>query len=125
MQREKLANLTISFLKIPKDGIDFSLVKDGVHFIGHAIKLRDNLVECKGKIQGKLPYLCDRCGEDFILSLDENIEVLASDGLISSSDDMLENTIEFFDGFIDFNEIFISELEAFKSDYFYCQKCNT
>lgn len=115
--------MTISFLKIPSNGIDFSLKKKNLNFIGCAIKLRDNLVKCKGKIQGNLPHFCDRCGVELILPLDESIEVLASDGIMGSSDDKLENSIEFFDGFIDFDEIFISELEAIKSDYFYCVTC--
>ena len=35
----------------------------------------------------------------------------------------LSDTVEFFDGNIDLKEVFESELEAFKSDYFYCEKC--
>ena len=38
-------------------------------------------------------------------------------------DDELSNTIEFYNGQIDTDEILISELEAYKSDYFYCDKC--
>ncbi len=32
-------------------------------------------------------------------------------------------SMEFFDGNIDLKEVLESELEAFKSDYFYCEKC--
>ena len=44
-------------------------------------------------------------------------------GIYKDKDDELSNTIEFYNGQIDTDEILISELEAYKSDYFYCDKC--
>ena len=42
---------------------------------------------------------------------------------IKTEKNELSDTVEFFDGNIDLKEVFESELEAFKSDYFYCEKC--
>ncbi len=112
-----------SFLHISKNGFDVSLAKDDLTFFVKITKLSDTLAKCKGKISGQTPHICDRCGDEFLLSLDENIEVIASDGLYEEPQEELDNIIEFFDGFINFEEIFISELEAIKSDYFYCKKC--
>ena len=36
----------------------------------------------------------------------------------------LDNVIEFFDGKIDFDEVIQSEVESFKSGYFYCDECS-
>ncbi|PID48204.1 MAG: hypothetical protein CR967_01170 [Proteobacteria bacterium] len=107
-----------------KAGFDICLEKDGVNFFAKTQKISDKIAKIKGKIAGKTLHTCDRCGDEFILNLDENVEVLASDGLFEGLEkEKLDNIIEFFDGFIDFDEIFVSELEAIKSDYFYCKKC--
>ncbi len=110
-----------SFLHVKKDGFDVSLKKDNVGFFVKTTKLNDKTAKLQGKIAGRTPHICDRCGDEFGLDLDEEVEVLASDGLFESQD--LENVIEFFDGFINYEEVFLSELEAIKSDYFYCEKC--
>lgn len=115
--------MTIAFAKVPKSGIDFSLKSDNVLFCGKMTKQDDTLVKCTGKIQGFTPYLCDRCGDEFSLELDEIIEVLVSDGIINLPENRLENVVEFFDGQIQLEEIFLSEIESIKSDYFYCKKC--
>ncbi len=112
-----------SFLHVTKDGFDLSLKRDGVDFFVKTLKLNEKLAKCSGKISGETPHLCDRCGDEFLLCLNEDVEVMASDGLYEEPQEELDNIIEFFDGFIDFEEIFISELEAIKSDYYYCKKC--
>ncbi len=115
--------MKIGFVRLSKEGFKSFLEKDGLSFDVKTYKVNDKLGRCEGKISGKTSHICDRCGDEFELSLDEDIQVFLSDGLYSASENELENIIEFFDGFMDFEEVFISELEAIKSDYFYCKKC--
>jgi uncharacterized metal-binding protein YceD (DUF177 family) len=105
------------------EGIDINLQKDDLFFKAHAKKESASLLLCEGKLEGKLDHYCDRCGDSLALNVDEAISVWISDQALPSSLEELTNAIEFFDGFIDFDELFTSELEAYKSDYFYCKNC--
>ena len=87
----------------------FALNLDGLNFNGELKRVNQNLVSCKGKIVGEMAHNCDRCGEDINLKLDE--------------EENLDDVVEFFDGFLNLEEVLTSEIEAFKSDYFYCDKC--
>lgn len=113
--------MRVKFSDIKKENFNFVVEQNGVTFSGVAKKHSHNSVKCSGKIVGATSHLCDRCSDEFLLPIDEEVEVIASDGVTSSS--TLENIVEFFDGFVDFEEILISELESYKSDYFYCEKC--
>ncbi len=57
------------------------------------------------------------------LPVDQDVKLVLSDGVYIDKENELSDTMEFFDGNIDLNEVFKSELEAFKSDYFYCENC--
>ncbi len=113
-----------SFASLSKEGFKSSLEKNDVKFSFSTQNLSRDLIKCTGKIFGQSKHICDRCGNEFLLQIDEDIEVLVSDGFAKPSEEKLQNIIEFFDGFVDFDEVFISELEAIKSDYFYCKDCN-
>lgn len=115
--------MTIDFRKVPKEGFDFSVEKEGVTFNGHAIKEKGTLLKCTGNMQGVLEHACDRCGESLEIDLDDEVEVWASDGIITGAEDELMNIIEFAHEKVDFNEIMESEIEAIKSDYYYCPQC--
>ena len=129
MLQEKFANfrsrkLIISFSKIANKDISFELVgNDNLVFIGILKRKDPFLVKCQGKIKGNINYVCDRCGESFILPIDQDVELNLSDGIYKDIENELSDTMEFFDGNINLKEVFESELEAFKSDYFYCEKC--
>ena len=93
----------------------FELNSDGVNFNGELKRVTQNLVSCKGKIVGEIAHNCDRCGED--------INLILSDGIYKDKEENLDDVVEFFDGFVNLEEVLTSEIEAFKSDYFYCDKC--
>ncbi len=116
--------MKVSFTSLYKEGFESSLQKDDVEFSFSTQKVSRDLIKCKGKIFGQTKHICDRCGDEFLLQIDEDIEVLVSDGFAKPSKEELQNIIEFFDGFVDFDEVFISELQAIKCDYFYCKNCN-
>ncbi|MDA3077235.1 DUF177 domain-containing protein [Campylobacter sp. JMF_04 NA10] len=113
--------MKISFVKITKEPIKFDIQSGGVKFSGELHKSGESLYQCNAQICGAIPYICDRCGSEFELNLDENVDLMLSDGIYKGSDSL--DVIEFFEGSIDIDEILQSEVEAIKSDYFYCDKC--
>lgn len=115
--------MKIAFARVANNEVPFEIKKEDLKFSGNLKRVSQNLIECKADIKGSLKHICDRCGEDIGLNLDENLKLIISDGIYKDSEENLDDAIEFFDGFIDLNEVFISEIEAFKSDYFYCEKC--
>ena len=115
--------MKISFAKIANNQMPFELGLDGVNFNGELKRINQNLVSCKGKIAGKIAHNCDRCGEDINLKLDEDVNLILSDGIYKDKEENLDDAVEFFDGFVNLEEVLTSEIEAFKSDYFYCDKC--
>lgn len=115
--------MKIAFAKIANNQIPFEIKKEDLKFSGNLKRISQNLIECKAGIKGYLAHNCDRCGEDIKLNLDENLKLIISDGIYKGSEENLDDVVEFFDGFVDLDEVFISEIEAYKSDYFYCEKC--
>lgn len=114
--------MKIDFKKIPTSGIDFETSHEAIKFSGVASKVHNNLVKCSGILQGTFLHPCDRCGEMFDVHIKENVEIYAHEGLYHESDQLLD-LIEFFGDHIDFDTILQSEIESYKSDYLYCDKC--
>ncbi len=115
--------MKIVFKKIPQSGVDFETSLETVKFYGILEKKSRNLVRCHGKLEGTLTCSCDRCGEDMLLHVDEEIDLFASDGLYESGEELLE-VMEFFDETVDLDTILQSEVETLKSDYHYCSTCS-
>lgn len=115
--------MKIAFAKIAKNQIPFEIQRDKLEFSGNLKRVDSGIVECEALIKGDLEHNCDRCGKDIVLKVNENIKLLVSEGIYKDSEENLEDVIEFFGDFIDLEEIFISEIEAYKSDYFYCENC--
>lgn len=115
--------MQIAFKKVIKEGLDFSLEKDGLNFFGKVYAKPNGLVQCVGNIKGSVEHVCDRCGDDVDLDLDESIDIFISNGIYKNSETDQIDVVEFYEDFIDFGDILDSEIEAFKSDYHYCQNC--
>jgi len=115
--------MKIVFKKVPSSGVDFKTSFEEIKFYGTLEKKSRNLVQCTGKLEGTLTCLCDRCGENLSLHVDEKIDLLASDGLYETSDELVE-VMEFFDETVDLDTILQSEVETLKSDYHYCSTCS-
>ena len=113
----------INFQKISNSPIKFETESNGIKFSGNLVKKSANLVSCKGKMQGVIPYICDRCGDEFELNIDEEVDLFLSDGIFKDENQANLDIMEFFNGQIDIDEILQSELEAYKSDYLYCMAC--
>lgn len=115
--------LKISFSKILAAPTPFETRLNGVIFSGNLSKISADLIKCEAKILGILAHRCDRCGSDLNLELNENLSLNLSNGIYKDRENSLSDTIEIFGGEIDINELLKGEIEAFKSDYFYCQNC--
>lgn len=115
--------MKIPFSSISKNAYPFSFKKDNIELKGNLKKVNTNLAQCEAHIQGDLPYVCSRCGDDITLCMDYDLNLLLSDGYYKDDDGKLDDVIEFFDGNIDLDDITTSEIESYKSDCFYCDKC--
>lgn len=113
----------IAFVKISNDPMEFEITKDDLKFIGTLSKKSDDLVLCVAKIVGFMEHVCDRCGKEMALKIDESLTLLLSDGLYKDKEHKVEDVVEFFDGFINLDELLISEIESYKSGYIYCDSC--
>ncbi len=114
--------MKIEFKKIPITGIDFDTKIGDLRFYGVAEKISEKLVKCKGVIEGNFSHSCDRCGEDFLQNLKEEIEIFVCQGIYKEDNELL-NLIESFDDFVNFDTILKSELESYRCDYLYCKNC--
>jgi len=116
-------HILVKFDKISTEPFAFDISRDGVRFAGTLRRVDRRLVACSGKLSGNLAHICDRCGKDLEICVDESVEITLCDGIFKDAEGELSDVIEFFDGEIDIDEIFTSEVEALKCDYFYCDEC--
>lgn len=116
--------MKIAFSRINSTAYPFKLNLENVIFEGEMLKINPKLVKINAIMQGFVYRPCDSCGEELELSIKENLELFASDGIFKDDENKLSDTIEFFDGQIDLIELALSELEAYLSDYFYCKNCS-
>jgi hypothetical protein len=114
--------MRIEFRKFSKSGVGFQIDSDGIKFYGRGYRVGDNMVRCVGTMEGSFVHACDRCGQEFDKTINEKIDIYANDGIYSGNN---PNIIEFFDHFVDFDAMLHSEIEAYKSSYLYCDKCET
>ncbi|EAI6164296.1 hypothetical protein DFX01_07545 [Campylobacter coli] len=115
--------MKIAFSRINNTNYPFKLNLENVVFEGNLVKVNPKLVKINATMQGFVYRPCDSCGEELELKIKENLDLFASDGIFKDNTNELSNTIEFFDGHIDLIEVAVSELEAYLSDYFYCNNC--
>ena len=115
--------MKIAFSKVTNNKIPFEIKENGIVFSGNLVSLTHNLVKCHAEINGEMTHICDRCGNDINIKINESVELILSDGIYKDSEDCLDDAIEFFDGFINLDDVLVSEIEAYKSNYFYCKNC--
>ena len=111
--------MKIAFSKVTNNKIPFEIKENGIVFSGNLVSLTHNLVKCHAEINGEMTHNCDRCGNDINIKINESVELILSDGIYKDSEDCLDDAIEFFDGFINLDDVLVSEIEAYKSNYFY------
>lgn len=114
--------MKIGFTKIGKEPLPFEVSKEEVIFSGTLVKFSRSLIELEAKITGKLEIPCDICAEDFKNSVNESVKFHIADG-IYKDDDSEYDIVEIENSIVDLNEILESEVELYKSNYFYCENC--
>ena len=115
--------MKIAFAKISAAPVPFEISRDGLKFSGNLKRKDSKFIECKGEIKGKISYICDRCGKEFHLDVNESVNLLLSESVFNDERHESLDVMEFFGAGVDVDEILRSEMEAFKSDYFYCEEC--
>ncbi|MEY3002688.1 MAG: hypothetical protein RLZZ428_1063 [Pseudomonadota bacterium] len=114
--------MKIEFHKIGATASPFEINEEGIVLEGTLQKIGSHRVSLDGRLWGDLELSCDRCGATFVTQLDNALILKLSDTVSEDKDDL--DIIEFLDGEIDILYIVQSELNAFKSNYNYCTKCN-
>jgi len=120
--------LTITCRKIGKTPLDFSFEavqesEKGAKIEGSLVYKGDSLIELSAKLSGNILQECDICCEMFQRPLDEELDLLISDGVYTTNTHVVEDIIEVEGGVIQIDEILHSEIELIRSDYFTCEKC--
>lgn len=115
--------MKIEFRKVPQTTKELEFDYNSVRIEGTFCKISQSLTKIEANISGTTDIDCCRCGQTDIITLDENLEFLISDGIFKGkeSEDLV---IEVQNGVIDFDEIVESELQSIKSDYYLCENCS-
>lgn len=115
--------MKIEFRKVPQTTKELEFDYNSVRIEGTFCKISQSLTKIEANISGTTDIDCCRCGQTDIITLDENLEFLISDGIFKGkeSEDLV---IEVENGVIDFDEIVESELQSIKSDYYLCENCS-
>ena len=115
--------MKIEFKKVSFNSSTINYSQNNLKFNGIFEKIDQKTVKFKGKFSGTLSHICDRCAENFDLPFNEEIELKIIEGITEEKEEDFFNTIECIDSIIDFDEIIKSEIELYKNDYHYCEKC--
>ncbi|CAI8211948.1 MAG: Uncharacterised protein [Arcobacter lacus] len=115
--------MKIEFRKVPQTTKELEFDYNSVRIEGTFCKISQSLTKIEANMSGTTDIDCCRCGQTDIITLDENLEFLISDGIFKGkeSEDLV---IEVENGVIDFDEIVESELQSIKSDYYLCENCS-
>ena len=89
--------MKIAFSRINSTAYPFKLNLENIVFEGNLSRINPKLVKMQAKMQGFVYRPCDRCGAEMELRIDENLELLVSDGFYKDPKNELSDTIEFFD----------------------------
>jgi uncharacterized metal-binding protein YceD (DUF177 family) len=115
--------MKIEFRKVPLQESEFEIVSDSVKFSGTLSKISQKLAKVSAQIVGTFTVECCKCGKQIELELNEDVDLLVSDGIYSSTDDEENIVIEVENHIIDFDDILNSELESLRSEYHICEEC--
>lgn len=121
--------MTIPFLRVGQAplAIDDHDTEAGCDLVlkGEMTHYKEGLIHLKARLSGRLPLLCDRCGGEWLGSMDEPVELLLSDGLYQEDDaqPLPWPVVEMTGGRIDSAVLIRSEKEAYRCGYHHCLEC--
>ncbi len=99
---------------------------------GHELRLEGTLAHHKGglirltaQLSGHLSLVCDRCGAEWVSTINEPVELLLSDRLYEPDDQqpLPWPVVEMPGGRIDAAFLLQSEKEAYRCGYHHCPDC--
>ncbi len=114
--------MKIEFRKVPQIPKELEVIYNSVKIEGTFCKISQSLVKVDAVLKGNTDIDCCRCGITEIVEVDEELQLLLSDGLYKN-DESEYLVIEVENSLIDFDEIIESELNSIKSDYHICENC--
>jgi len=114
--------LKIAFKKVGTKEKEVHYEKEGLAIDGTLQRGKESLVDLGARISGRVEVECIRCGEPFLLDVDEALHLRLSDGVYKGFDEEAD-VVEFYDGSIDMEEILDSESASIKLDYHICPIC--
>jgi len=117
--------MKVTLRKVGKTPLDFEIKSDGIAFKGYLEYYAGKLILLKANLNGLTPVECSQCGEEFKLSVDEEIEIFLSDGIYEDDNGVELDVVESFDSQVNLDELLNSEIELIKSDYHSCENCKT
>lgn len=112
--------MKIEFRKIPYTTSPLEMRVGELDCKGEFFKESTRLTICNFNLTGSVETICDRCGIEMSVDVNENFSLKLVDGI--SDEEGLE-TIECHDHMVDFDEVIESEINAIRSDYHYCSAC--
>lgn len=115
--------MKFSLRKVTKTPLEFEVKSDEVTFKGYLEYHSGKLISLHATLKGSLPKDCDICAEEFVLSVDEEINFFISDGVFNAEAPLDFDVVESLDGNADIEELLHSEIELIKSDYHACESC--
>ena len=113
--------MNIPFRRIGKMAQEFEVTHENATLKGTLVFKQRDLVLMQAQLQGKVSVPCDICAEQFDIMLDDEVELLLSDGIYNGSDEQLD-VIEMND-IINTDELLSAEIELIRSDYHSCENC--
>lgn len=115
--------MKIEFRKVPQTTKELEFNYNSVRIEGTFCKISKSLTKIEANMSGTTDIDCCRCGQTDVITLDEELKLLISDGIFKGkeSDDLV---IEVENGVIDFDDIVEGELQSIKSEYYLCENCS-
>jgi uncharacterized metal-binding protein YceD (DUF177 family) len=117
--------LKVILRKVTNTPLDFDIKSDEITFKGYLQYHSGKLILLKARLNGLIDTECSRCGEEFNLPVDEEIEFFISDGVYEDDENIELDVVESLDSTADLDELLNSEIELIKSDYHICDSCKT
>jgi len=114
--------MKIEFKKLPFTEKEFVNEFNSVKLEGTFCKISSTLAKVQVTLAGNTAVECCRCGKDYAILVDEDLEFLLSDGVYKNIDSD-ELVFEVENNTVDFDQIIESELSSIKSDYHICNDC--
>ena len=115
--------MKIEFRKVLFTEKEFTCELDSVKLEGTFCKISPTLAKVKATLVGSTSVDCCRCGDEYTINVNENLEFLLSNKVYEDEAELEDLVIEIENDIIDFDEIIESEISSIKSDYHICSSC--